>query len=514
VIRLFVNGTVLTMDPRQPLAQGLAVRDGRILAVDTTDELLQYPEDDSEVVDLGGRTVIPGFVDPHHHFSIGALEVFFADCRDVSDISEVQARLRRAAGSTPAGAWVRGWGYDHHAFPGRRHPTRQDLDEAVPDRPALLMHYSHHQAVVNTAALRVCGIDAATADPAGGEIARDRGGEPAGLLFERAMSMAEARSREYWEDRFGEVAGPASVRCAAQGITALEDAAVTPAMARRYAEARGAGALAIHVGEMMVGSRGWFEPPDDPAAGATLKLFVDGGYRCALRLQRAGREVTSGVLFYHRPDLADRLVRAWRQGWRVTCHAIGNVGVETAVGAIEDALRLEPSGRGRVRIDHAMFLTPDLIARLADLGVWVVTQPSFLYDAGGASIQHGLRFRPFGTLERAGVHQAFSSDYPCGSLAPLAGIYAAVARRTRTGEVVDPDEAVGIRAALEAYTIRAARAAGIDRERGSLEPSKIADFLMLSSNPLDCRPEDLGAVRVLETWAGGARIAPNLADPP
>src|SRR5262249_1993420 len=283
-------------------------------------------------------------------------------------------------------------------------------------------------------------------------------------------------------------------------------------VARHYAEARAAGALAIEVGEVMVGSRGWVERPDDAAAGA-LKIFVDGGYRGAMRGMRDGTPRTSGLLFYSPGELSALRVAAWRTERRVVCHAIGNLGIETAVGAIEDALRVRPEGRARVRIDHATFLTRELIARLADLGIWVVAQPSFLWDRGGAAAPDrpadpSLLVRPFGSALRAGVHQAFSSDFPCGSNAPLAGIAAAVMRTSRDGHVAAPEEAVSVAGALEAYTLGAARAAGIEGVAGSLEAGKRADLLVLSSNPLDCAPAALASIRVLQTWVAGVRSNP------
>jgi predicted amidohydrolase YtcJ len=194
------------------------------------------------------------------------------------------------------------------------------------------------------------------------------------------------------------------------------------------------------------------------------------------------------------------------------CHAIGNLGVETAVGAIEDALREIPDGRGRVRIDHAIFLTRELIARLADLGVWVVAQPSFLWDlgapAGARPFDPSIVPRAFGTTLREGVKQAFSSDYPCGSLAPLHGIAAAVTRRSRYGDVAGPGEAIDAADALEAYTLGAARAAGIDAVAGSLETGKRADLLVLSANPLEVPAERLASIDVLQTWVAGARVPP------
>lgn len=490
------------------MAQALAVRDGSIVEVGGTDEILWLREAEYELVDLEGRCVIPGFVDPHNHFSIGALDTLWTDVTGAASVEEIQRALADAARRAPAGLWVRARGYDHAALAGRRHPTRADLDAAVPDRPAFLLHYSHHQGVANSRALAACGIARATRDPRGGEIGRDTSGEPNGLLFERAMSAAETKSREGWEERFVEVARAASLRYAARGLTAIQDAAVTPAMARRYAEARARGALAITVGEAMVGGRGWFERPDDAAPGEWLKLFVDGGYRCAMRLARDGEIRTTGFLFYEREELASLLAAAWRGGRRVVCHAIGNLGVETTVGAVEDALRREPAGRERVRVDHAIFLTRALIARLRDLGVWVVAQPSFLHDSGGASPAPDLLLRPFGSVAAAGVRQAFSSDYPCGSLAPLAGIQAAVTRRSRRGEAADPREAISVAQALEAYTLGAARAAGMAGERGSLEAGKRADFVVLSASPLACPPDALGSLTVLETWVGGARVHP------
>ncbi len=495
------------MDPTLPVAQALAVKDGRIVEVGGTDEILWLREADYDLIDLQGRTVVPGFVDPHNHFSLAALECFFADCRDARDVPALQARLAEAARCAPAGAWVRGWGYDHHALAERRHPTRHELDEAVPDRPALLMHYSHHQAVANSAALAAAGITRATPDPPGGEIARDKSGEPMGLLFERAMGAAETASREAWEEHFVAVARAASLRYAAHGITAIQDAAVTPAMARRYAETRQAGALAIHVGEMMVGSRGWFDAPVDAAPGDVLKLFVDGGYRCAMRLPaRDGSARASGFLFYERDELAALLVSAWRAERRVTCHAIGNLGVATAVAAIADALRREPAGRARVRIDHATFVDGDTVARIADLGVPVVAQPAFLWDVGRPALPDAILVHAFGTVVEAGIPLAFSSDFPCGSLSPLVGIQAAVTRRSRSGQTCDPDEALTPEQALEAYTLGAAHAAGLATERGSLQPGKRADFVVLAANPLDHPPDALAGIAVLATWVGGAPV--------
>jgi len=513
-LTLLENATVRTMVPATPLAEAVAFRDGRIAAVGTADELRGLRAEAARVVDLGGRTVLPGFIDPHAHFSVAALEGAWADCRALGTIPAIQAALRAAARATPPGAWVRGVGYHHARLAERRHPTREELDEAVPDRPALLVHFSYHQAVANSRALAAAAITARTPDPPGGAIARGRAGEPTGLLYERAMAPVEAVSRAAWEAHFVEAAAAASRRFAAVGLTMVEDAAVGPAVERRYVEAEAAGALAIRVGRMVVPDAGWFEPPWAEARsrgdGRTLKVFADGGYRCAMRLPRQGGEVRTGFLFYEAAELAALLVTAWRSGWRVTCHAIGNAGVETAVTAAEAALREEPAGAGRLRLDHAIFVTPALLARIADLGLPVVGQPSFLYDQGAppSPLPGDLRCRPFRGVAAAGIRQAFSSDHPCGSLAPLTGIYAAVTRRDREGRVVDADEAVPVAAALAAYTIEAARVAGVGDEAGSVAVGKRADLVVLDADPLAVPPERLRDVRVVETLVGGRRAWP------
>jgi hypothetical protein len=515
-LTVFINGVLLTMVPERPLAEALAVRDGQIAAVGGREAVLALGAGDPSVVDLAGQALLPGFVDPHNHFAVAALEGFWADCRTppLRTIPEVQAALRAAAAATPPGAWVRGLGYHHGRLAERRHPTRAELDEAVPDRPAFLLHFSHHQGVANSRALAAAGITRATPDPPGGEIGRDRAGEPTGLLFERAMARIERASREGWEGRFGAVAAEATRRYAAAGLTTIQDAAVGPSVERRYHEAEQAGRLGIRVARMAVTSSGWFDPPWKEARARgedrVLKVFVDGGYRCAMRLPRDGQEVVSGFLFYRRDELAELLVTAWRAGWRVTCHAIGNLAVETCVGAIEDAVRRERSGEGRVRIDHVMFVTAALIERIGALGLRVVTQPSLLYDQGAPSVPlpPDLHCHAFGRFREAGIPQAFSSDHPCGSLAPLTGIAAAVTRRTREGALVDPTEAVSVQAALAAYTIEAARAMGLEAECGSLEAGKRADLVVLDRNPLEVPPEELERLQVRRTFVAGGQVWP------
>ncbi|HEX2442274.1 MAG TPA: amidohydrolase family protein, partial [Methylomirabilota bacterium] len=166
----------------------------------------------------------------------------------------------------------------------------------------------------------------------------------------------------------------------------------------------------------------------------------------------------------------------------------------------------EPGGRERVRIDHAMFLDRSLLARLVDLGIWAVVQPSFIWDHGGRSPSREILLRPFATALEAGLKQAFSSDYPCGENSPLVGMQAAVTRRSRVGEASGPEEAISAEAALRAYTLSAAQAAGLGADRGSLVAGKRADFLVLSDDPLQCSAGAIKDVRILQTWVAGVPV--------
>lgn len=516
----WVNASVLTMDPARPRAEALALADGRIATVGSSAEVRRLVGDPGRLRDLGGRAVLPGFIDAHNHFSLTTAGQGWVDCRTppLTSIPEIQARLAEAATRAAPGDWVRGFGYHHQLLAERRHPTRWELDEAVPDRPVILVHFSHHQAVAGSRALALAGIGRGTPDPPGGEIARDKRGEPAGLLFETAMAGPEAASREAAEADFAAHLEANTRRYAAVGLTGVHDAAVSPAMAARYREAAGAGALRLSVLMMAVGRQGWFAPPLDALdgdrsggprlEGGVLKVFVDGGYRCALRYTREGVPVTTGFLFFTPETLTGLLDRALELGWRVTCHALGNRGVEVCLEAMEAASVRHPGGEARLRLDHAMFLTPSLIRRVKALGIPLVVQPSFVYDLGDL-LQPGppgLQVLPFRSLLEAGIPLAFSSDSPCGSLPPLVGIYAAVTRRTCSGRTLGPEEAIGVEAALRAYTLEAALAGGAT-EVGSIAPGKRADLVVLSADPTRVPAETLLDLRVEETVVEGQSLS-------
>jgi predicted amidohydrolase YtcJ len=493
------------MDPARPEATALLVRDGRIeQAGDEAD--LRAAAPGAERVDLGGRFVCPGFIDAHNHFSLTALEPVSIDCRTppVRSIDDLLTRVHEAAGTALPGQWLRGHGYDDGAL--GRHPTRADLDAAAPDNPVVLMHWTVHRCVANSAALRAVGLDAAAADPAGGWIVRDAAGDATGLLYERAADPVQAVSIVAYAEAYREEL-PALFRLNAQrhlvhGITALGDAYVHPALHPVYDDA----ALLLTVRRFCGSRRGLFAPPEEciATAGEGVKIFVDGGGNTTAASLASGRPPR--FLFYTQPELDALVAAAHGAGLPIAVHAAGDIAVTMALDAFAQARRVHPDAPPRFRIEHAITVKEQDIPRLRDLDVAVVTQPSAVFHAGArlaaAPLAEGVRIAPWRDLLDAGVTLAFSSDSPCYELPPLFQMWCAVTRATGRDAALDDGQAVTPVDALAAST-RAGAAALFDDAGGVLAAGRRADFVVLSADPLRSAFATWRHLRVVRTYVGG-----------
>lgn len=567
-VQVIVGADVRTEDARARRAEALAWRDGEILAVGTREEVLRAAGSESFVHDARGATVVPGFVDAHHHPGIAAL--YGGQLRlagpDVTDIAALQAKLAAASRALPPGRWLVATEWDEAALRERRHPTRAELDDAVPDRPLFAMHYTCHRAVANGRALALAGIDAGTADPAGGAIGRGRRGEPDGLLIERGMSRVEALARASLVARdaegFFERLSAHHAALLAEGITRVVDATVPGDVITLYREAARRGLVRVPTVMMPVSTTGYLETPwealDGPVTGTEegpltfgpVKLVFDGAPVCSMCLspwqsfavflrtvaislrQRSldavratlsvrpslGRDgkLRSGISIYRRGD-ADTLLRAAAErGFGVATHAIGNEAIDVALSAYE-AVGAQLGGAAIPRIEHATFLGPELARRIAGGGFAVVTQPHLVTLPAVASAPRvpGIGYLPLRLLLDAGVRLAASSDYPVAGFSPLDGIRSAVTRLTSRGEPHDPDQRVTVDEALTMYTRTAADVSGCLDRCGTLEVGKRADVVILSG-PLSTQA-DLERVKVRATVLGGEVVhgaLPASADAP
>jgi len=540
---LLTNAHVLTMNPAQPVAQALALAGGRIAAVGTDDEIRSLARPGTRIIPLKGRMVVPGFNDCHMHILPYGLDLAQADlspAAGVTDVSGLIAALRRWAEANPQSEWILGNRYDQNTFPGAAHPTRHDLDAAFPDRPVYVMQTSKHASAANSLALKIAGVTRETPDPEGGEIVRDAGGEPTGVLLESAMSLVARHVPR--PDRAGMVAAikQANEALVAKGVTSASDLNTgwydleTEIACYRQAAEEGAPVrmtLFPHAPKLgrpeeipmrSAFLHDWHGRDDWPGLHVgpgcirigPVKLFSDGALTvrtAALREPYVDGRGT-GMLLHTPEELWNYIRAAHGKDWQVATHAIGDRAIELVLdhyAAVQDYL---PRTEARPRIEHAMLLDEGLIRRFKEQGVLPVIQPEFITRLGdayalGLGEERAARLNPVASLQRAGVGVPFSSDCPIVPGAPLDGIRAAARRTTRSGRVLGPQERIAPEDALRNYTYWAAYSTFDEGETGTIEPGKRADLTILDFGfwILDCgwTDEALDSLTIAATIIGG-----------
>ncbi|MCH9009335.1 MAG: amidohydrolase [Chloroflexi bacterium] len=527
---VFLGGNVLTMDPRNSRVGALAVKDGKIAAVGASAEIAKLVSEGTRSVSLAGRTLLPGFIDPHNHFSINVLEPVAVDCSvpPLASISGVLETLSAAASSTPPGRWIRGWGLRAALLQEERAVTRWELDEVSPSNPVCIIDASVHACYLNSAALKLAGIDRNTPDPPHGQILKDKKGDPDGTLWEGALDLAYNISLRAYMDSYGDViAGLVRDNCMrhlACGITSVGDALVVPDAAALYqlADANGSLPMVLH---QMLGGSGFFAPPREVASGeykdgnvsdrlrgGTMKIFMDPVYPATARTRfhADGHKEQVGEIYYSQEAVDRLVVDAHERGLQVAIHCLGNRAVDQALNAFERALKARPVSDPRFRIEHFTITTSSQIKRAQSLGVIAVVQPTFNFTGGERyqstieELSGDTRAIPLQTMLSEGLTVAASSDYPCAPLEPLTGLYSMVTRRTRsTGQPAGLEEAVSVMDGLRMYTANAAYAMGRDQEAGSLEVGKRADMVVLSHDPTAVNPDFLRDISVEQTYVDG-----------
>ncbi|MFN4218015.1 MAG: amidohydrolase [Candidatus Bipolaricaulia bacterium] len=521
---VFRRGRIYTLDAKNTVAQALAVRDGKILAVGSNEEMKALSGPHTKVFDLEGRTVLPGFHDAHCHvllFGFGLLQI---DLRSATRIADIVQAVSERVKQTPKGEWVRGWGYNDNKLQERRHPTRHDLDPISTDHPVFLVHVSGHMSVANSKALECAGITRETPNPEGGLIERDTTGEPTGVLKETAQELVKRVLPPYSLEEAKHALAAANKRFLSEGITSVQDAWagwIVPQEFRAYQEAVEEGLLQVRVAlmpdvESLPVKDGRFDFGWGLHTGfgservklGPIKIFLDGsliGRTAALTQPYACDPNTKGFLVKSEERIFEQVCMAHAGGWQVAMHTIGDRAIEVGLEAIERAMG-QDAHKYRPRLEHCGVLRPDLIARMKQLGVVIVTQPHFIWELGDgfrwALGEERLQLTyPLASLR--GLPVAFSSDRPVVEGKPLIGIQAAICQKTQTGAFYVPHEKITIGEALRWYTVGAAYSIFEEQIKGTLEPGKLADFIVLSEDPFEVEPEQLSAIQVLATAIGG-----------
>ncbi|MCW3098895.1 MAG: putative metal-dependent hydrolase with the TIM-barrel fold [Chthonomonadaceae bacterium] len=528
---IYKNGTILTMDEASPRAEAIAVgRDGRILAVGSESEVGSLANRDTRTIDLRGRTLMPGFFDCHLHLTWLGINLGHVDLSSppVADVEDIVRLLRARLAANPDLTCVQGNRYDQNRLPNALHPTRHDLDRVATDVPVRIVHTSGHAAVVNTRALQMLGITRDTPDPIGGEIERGPDGEPTGVLLETASwAHLERILPHVTTAESVEALGRANGYLLQRGITSATDANTPPAERDIFRRAVTGGILQTRTNLMI----GWAEVVEQAGEGAIptpqeftfegidwhdlhvgqAKLFSDGAITtrtCWLTEPFRNMPDNYGIPIHPPEELRELIRLAHNAGWQIATHAIGDRAVDEVLTAYAEAQREHTRPKPGHRIEHCMLLDAGLIARLRRQNVWSIGQPEFLSRLGDAYVlaldeERANRLSPYATLDRQNVAQAFSSDCPVVPGAPLDGIRAAMERKTVSGRLLNAKECLSAEAALYACTSAPAYASRADRDRGTLEIGKFADFVVLTADPTAVPVSEWEQVQVAATIIGG-----------
>jgi hypothetical protein len=527
-----VNANVRTMDADQTVARAVLVRGGRIVEVGT-DSAVRAAANDATIVDVGGRTVVPGFIDNHNHLSVAAFDPVGVDCSTPprQSIAEVLASIEEYCRDLPAEQWVMGSGFFHVHVREQRNPTRQELDEVAPHNPFFLRDTSCHAGYANTAALRSAGITAHAPQPWGGEFEKDRNGEPTGTLWEAAINRVhEAAWGSYVErdwDRSVALLTAKMREYRAMGITAVGDTLVTTKAAELYRRAVATSPLPLtvqqyHGGDLFYSTPDLRRPDtldrvlaehDSTLRGGAIKLFVDRFFPDGPTIDEIhdGCVRHVGTPFHSHEEILDLVVDAGEHGISTAIHAMGGCAVTACLDAYEQVRRRSRAG-AVLRLEHAFVAEPRHGSRIAGLDVDFVGNPGLGWFFGEtfSGLRHEnqdhLRVLPMRSMIDAGARVSLASDTPCGPVLPALIMHVAVNRTTALGMEFDPEEAITPAEALLGYTRNAAHAAGRESEEGTIEVGKRANVLVLDRDILECPTDQIKDMRVDLTFIDGELV--------
>jgi predicted amidohydrolase YtcJ len=502
-------------------ATALAIKDGRVLALGADREVQPTIGPATRVIDLRGRLVVPGFNDAHVHFLSGGFGLLSVDLRDAKDEAEFVHRIAAHARTLPKGTWIREGNWDHEAWPSKRLPTRQLLDEVTPDHPVFVQRLDGHMALANSLALRLARITRETKDPDGGTIVRDEKGEPTGIFKDNAEALVERAIPEPSHEMNLRAARAALKEAARVGVTTIQDNSSVDAL-RTYQDLRARGELTarFYVWRYIAS----LEPlraagvvtglGDEWIRLGALKILSDGSMgsgTAAFFDPYTDDPRTRGLLLYPVAEL-ERLVReADAAGFQLAVHAIGDRANALVLDAFEKAAAVNPPRERRFRIEHAQVVRPEDLARFKRLGVIASIQPSHCIDdmrwaerrIGKQRAREAYNFRSFTS---AGIPVAFGTDWFVEPLDPRLGLYAAITRERPEGGPAGgwfPEEKLTLDDALDLYTRGSAYAEFAERDKGTLAPGMLADLAVFAADLFRIPPRHILTTPVDLTVVGG-----------
>jgi predicted amidohydrolase YtcJ len=510
------SGKVLTMNQSQPYAEAVAIKNDRITKVGTNEEIKRWLGKNTKIIDLKGKTVVPGFIDTHIHVADFGRLLMWIDLSEVDSIKEMQGRLSRHVEKAPKGKWLLGRGWDQTRFSENRLPTRFDLDAVSPDNPVIFYQQSGQVCVVNSKALELASVTRLTPVPLGGAIDRDaETGKLTGVLRDNATNCVWTVIPEPSEEELVETAGLACQKIVEAGVTSVHWMVSSPIEIRIIQRLQRENKLPLRVYVVIpanllddvagLGSRSGLE--NDRVKIGGVEIAADGylAARTAALLQPYSDDPeASGKLLCTQEKMNKIATKILKVGLQVVIHAVGDKAVDAALTTIEEISGEAPQKDVCSRIEQAAVLNEELINRMKKQNLVVSVQPCVIaseFSVWSADEHLGSRrakwLFPIKTLLKEGIRVAGGSDCPMEPLSPLLGVQTAV---TRT---VFPEERVTIDEALRIYTVDAAHSSNEENIKSSVETGKLADLAVLSRDPFSVPPSEIGSISVEITIVGG-----------
>lgn len=521
---LIKNANIWTGDPDLPFAKAMAIKGDTILSIGDLKMVLQTKGPKTDIIDVTEQMVVPGFIDSHVHLMTGGRSLLSVDLRNAESPKIFTEKVGNFAETLEAGEWILEGNWDHTLWGGEL-PHKDWVDAVTQDNPILLFRLDWHMALANSAALKYAGIDENTKDIEGGTIVKDKNGELTGILKDNAMNLVLDKMPPMTLTQKDKSFQAAIDYFLSNGVTSVHDVdglnkdfeSYTTALKYRSTnklKIRIYAATPLNEWQQLANAK---HNNDNWLKTGALKGFVDGSlgsHTAAFHNHYTDKEDDKGFFINVESDLYEWIAKADSAKLHVLVHAIGDSANHVLLNTFEKIIKENGSRDRRFRIEHAQHLLPDDIQRFKDLSIIPSMQPYHAIDDGRWAEQYigAERIKTsyaFNALEEAGASLAFGSDWAVAPAAPIMGIYAAVTRQTLDGLNPNgwvPEQKITVQQALEAYTHKAAYASYDEKIKGSLTQGKLADFVILSDNLFEVKPDDIKDVSVEATFVGGQRV--------
>jgi hypothetical protein len=516
---ILYNGNIFTVNPKQPTAQAVAIAGGRLMAVGSNTDILKMATGRTKKIDLGYKTVLPGFIDAHTHpASSGISHLKMVDC-DLRSIKDIKEAITKRAAITPKGNWVQGFKYDDTKTIEGRKITLTDLDEAAPEHPVRITHRGGHTNYCNSLAFKMAMVDESTPNPKGGEFEKTSEGKLTGCIKEAANDIFDKLIPNlFTRDEMRQGVKLISKMMAKTGITSATDALGSPEYLQAYQDAYESGDLNtriycmiyyIHISKMIEAGVRTGMGNDWVKIGG-MKMTCDGSISertARLSQPYIGKPNDYGILVMDEEQMYPYAKKAYDAGWQIGIHANGDVGIDTTLRLYERLNKEKSKADPRFRIEHCTVINDNLIQRMKTLGIIPTPFSTYVYFHGEKMklygeerLKHMFALRSF--LD-AGIRPTIGSDYPPGPFEPMMFLQSSVTRTDINGNVWGANQKVTVAEAVKIGTINGAFASFEENSKGSLEAGKLADLVVLGRNPFKEDPAHLISIPIERTMAGG-----------